>query len=92
MILARVIAELVATQKHPSHQGRKLLLLAPEAVAGQPAFGAPAAGLVALDAVGAGVGERVLVALDGYAAMSAVGRPLSPIDAAVVGIVERVDA
>lgn len=92
MILARVIAELVATQKHPSHQGRKLLLLQPEAVAGQPAFGAPAAGLVALDAVGAGVGERVLVALDGYAAMSAVGRPLSPIDAAVVGIVERVDA
>lgn len=95
MILARVIGELVATQKHPSHEGRKLLLLLPETLDGGDgplrASGAPAGALIALDAVGAGVGERVLAVLDGYAAMSAVGRPRSPIDAAVVGIAERVD-
>jgi ethanolamine utilization protein EutN len=91
MILARVTGEVVATQKHPSQAGRKLLLIEPEAFAGARAHGAPA-GLIALDAVDAGVGDRVLVVLDGYAAMTAVDRPLSPIDAAVVGIIDRVDA
>ncbi len=91
MILARVTGEVVATQKHASQEGRKLLLVEPEAFAGARAHGAPP-GLIALDAVGAGVGERVLVVLDGYAAMTAVGRPMSPIDAAVIGIIDRVDA
>ena len=90
MILGRVTGEVVATQKHSSQEGRKLLLVEPEDFAGARAQGAPA-GLIALDAVGAGVGERVLVVLDGYAAMSAVERPMSPIDAAVVGIIDRVD-
>ncbi|MGH9466094.1 MAG: EutN/CcmL family microcompartment protein [Terriglobales bacterium] len=101
MIVARVTAEVVATQKHASHQGCKVLLVTPEALAGQglegkvalqPA-GTPAGGaaLLALDAVGAGVGERVLVVMDGYAAMTAVGRPQSPIDAAIIGILDRLD-
>lgn len=88
MILARVIGEVVATQKHPSHTGRKLLRVAPEEWEGAVAHGVSGAGLIALDAVGAGVGERVLVVLDGYAAMTAVGRPQAPIDAAVIGIVD----
>ncbi|HUX67268.1 MAG TPA: EutN/CcmL family microcompartment protein [Terriglobales bacterium] len=92
MILARVIGEVVATQKHASQRGLKLLLVEPEAWQGLSAQGASGAGLIALDAVGAGVGERVLVVLDGYAAMTAVGRPQSPIDAAVVGIVDHTDA
>ncbi|MGH9393509.1 MAG: EutN/CcmL family microcompartment protein, partial [Terriglobales bacterium] len=95
VILGRVIGEIVATQKHPSHQGRKLLRVAPEALAhagaSLAATGAPPGALIALDAVDAGVGDRVLVVLDGYAAMSAVERPLAPIDAAIVGVVERVD-
>ncbi|MGH9480275.1 MAG: EutN/CcmL family microcompartment protein [Terriglobales bacterium] len=95
MILAKVIGEVVATQKHPSHESGKLLELAPETLpeggaALQPA-GLPPGPLIALDAVDAGVGDRVLVVLDGYAAMTAVGRPRSPIDAAIVGVVERVD-
>lgn len=92
MILARVIDEVVATQKHRSQEGLKLLLVEPEAYTGLNAAGVSGAGLVALDGAGAGVGERVLVVLDGYAAMSAVQRPLSPIDAAIVGIVDYVDA
>ncbi|HXE31218.1 MAG TPA: EutN/CcmL family microcompartment protein [Terriglobales bacterium] len=91
MILARVIGEVVASQKHPSHSGMKLLRVQPENVQDTPPFGVSAAGLIALDAVGAGIGERVLVVLDGFAAMSAVERPLSPIDAAVVGVVDHAD-
>ncbi|HVA63210.1 MAG TPA: EutN/CcmL family microcompartment protein [Terriglobales bacterium] len=91
MIVARVVEELVATRKHPSHEGGKLLLVEPEVVAGARAQGTPSGALIALDAVGAGVGERVLVVLDGYAAMSALGRPMSPIDAAVIGIIDHVD-
>jgi ethanolamine utilization protein EutN len=92
MIVARVVGEVVATEKHPSHAEGKLLLVAPETIAGATPAGASPAALIALDAVGAGVGERVLVVLDGYAAMSALSRPLSPIDAAVIGIVEAVSS
>jgi len=88
MIVARVLGEVVATQKHPSHEGRKLLLVGPETWEGATAHGPTSAGLIALDAVGAGVGERVLVVLDGYAAMTAVERPQAPIDAAVIGILD----
>lgn len=95
MIVGRVIGEVVATQKHPSHEGRKLLLIEPESLAGGqlPARGTPAHGaaLIALDAVDAGVGDRVLVVLDGYAAMTAVGRPHAPIDAAVIGILDTLN-
>ena len=91
MIVARVIQELVATQKHPSHTGGKLLVVEPEPVAGAKAQGTSGAALIAMDAVGAGVGARVLVVLDGYAAMSALDRPMSPIDAAVIGIVDSLD-
>ncbi|MGH9413046.1 MAG: EutN/CcmL family microcompartment protein [Terriglobales bacterium] len=95
MIIAKVIGEVVATRKHPSHEGCKLLLVEPEILSDAQlrARGTPGGGaaLIALDAVGAGVGERVLVVLDGYAAMSAVGRPHAPIDAAVIGILDRLD-
>lgn len=86
MTLARVLDEVVASRKHPSHQGRKILLVQPEDAAGAPR-GEP---LLALDAVDAGVGERVLVVMEGYAAMTAVGRPNSPTSAAIVGIVDEV--
>lgn len=95
MILARVIGEIVATQKQASHQGRKLLLVEPLRLTHGGAdvgpAGATGAGWIALDAVDAGIGDRVLVVQEGYAAMTAVGRPHAPIDAAVVGVVERVD-
>jgi microcompartment protein CcmK/EutM len=37
------------------------------------------------------VGERVLLSTDGFSAMTAVGRPNSPIDAAVIGVIDAVD-
>jgi ethanolamine utilization protein EutN len=47
--------------------------------------------LVAIDSVGAGRGELVIAVLEGRAAGEALGRKLSPVDAAVVGIVDAID-
>jgi len=47
--------------------------------------------VLALDAVDAGAGDRVLLSTEGYSAMTAVGRPNSPIDSAVVGIIDAVE-
>jgi ethanolamine utilization protein EutN len=87
MLIARVVGEMVATQKHPSHEGRNLLLVQPLNLDGSNRGEA----VVALDAVGAGIGDRVLLAIDGYSAMSSVGRMQSPIDTAVVGFIDSVD-
>jgi microcompartment protein CcmK/EutM len=87
MLIARVIGDVVATQKVASHEGRKILLVQPLQLDGADR-GDP---VVALDAVGAGIGERVLITTEGYCAMTAVGRPNSPIDAAVIGIIDSVD-
>lgn len=87
MLIARVIGELVATQKHSSHEGRKLLLVQPLNLDGSNRGDA----VVALDAVDAGVGDRVLLSTDGYAASSSVGRPQSPIDMAVIGFIDQIE-
>jgi len=87
MILGRVLGEVVATQKHPSHQGRKLLLVQPV----NPDDSERGETVLALDAVDAGVGDRVLVVQEGYAAMSAAGRIDAPIDMTIVGVVDAVD-
>jgi len=87
MLIAKVIGELVATQKHSSHEGRKLLLVQPLNLDGSNRGDA----VVALDAVDAGVGDRVLLSTDGYAASSSVGRPQSPIDMAVIGFIDHVE-
>jgi len=87
MLIARVIGDLTATQKHSSHVGQKILLVQPLGLDGGPR-GNP---VVAFDSVNAGIGDRVLLVQDGFAAMTAVGRPQSPIDMAVVGVVDSVE-
>ena len=47
--------------------------------------------LIAIDSVGAGVGERVLVVIEGKAAGDALGRKAAAVDAAVIGIIDEVD-
>ncbi len=86
MLIARVIGEVVATQKHSSHEGRKALLVQPLNLDGTPRGDA----VVALDAVDAGIGDRVLLATEGYSAMTSVGRPQSPIDMAVIGVIDSI--
>jgi ethanolamine utilization protein EutN len=87
MIIGRVIGEVVATEKHASHAGRKALLVQPLTLEGEDRGNA----VIALDAVDAGVGDRVLLILEGFSAMTAVGRPDSPIDMAVIGVIDRID-
>ena len=87
MLIGKVIGEVVASEKHPSHQGLKLLTVAVLELDGSQRPDAPH---VAVDSVGAGVGDQVLITLDGYGAMSAVERQLAPIDCAVVGIVDEI--
>jgi len=87
MLIARVIGEIVSTEKHASHQGRKALLVQPLNLDGSDR-GDP---VIAMDAVDAGVGDRVLLVTEGFSAMTAVDRPQSPIDMAVIGVIDRID-
>ena len=88
MLIARIIGDATATIKHPSHEGQKLLLVQPVQLDLVTPRGDA---IIAVDAVDAGPGDLVLLAIEGYCAMTAVGRPDSPIDAAVLGIIDRVD-
>ena len=87
MLIGRVIGDVVATQKDVSHRGRKILVVQPLQLDGSDR-GDP---VLALDAVDAGVGDRVLLATEGFSAMTAVGRPHSPIDMAVIGVIDQID-
>jgi ethanolamine utilization protein EutN len=87
VIIARVVGNVVASQKQASHEGKKILLLQPVDLEGQPMGDL----VVALDAVDAGVGDRVLAIQEGFSAMTSVGHVESPIDAAVIGIIDLVE-
>jgi len=87
MIIARVIGNVVATQKQASHEGKKILLIQPLDLDDQPMGDI----VVALDAVDAGIGDRVLAVQEGFSAMTSVGHVESPIDAAVIGFIDAVE-
>ena len=87
MIIARVVGNVVATQKQQAHEGKKILLVQPLDLDDQPSGDA----FVALDAVDAGIGDRVLAVQEGFSAMTSVGHIESPIDAAVIGVVDWVN-
>jgi microcompartment protein CcmK/EutM len=87
MQIARVVGTVVSTQKHAKFEGAKLLLVQPLTPDDTPR-GTP---LLAVDGVGAGVHERVLIVLEGRAAGEALGKRWAPVDAAIVGIIDRVD-
>jgi ethanolamine utilization protein EutN len=86
MQIARVVGTVVSTQKHRKLEGAKLLLVQPQTPDGTPR--GPT--LLAIDSVGAGVGELVLVVIEGKAAGDALGKKAAPVDAAIIGIIDRV--
>ncbi len=81
MIVGKVVGSVVATRKNENLTGNKFLIVEP--------FGNMAGDgrIVAIDNVGAGIGEEVLVAL-GSAARIGCGVKDSPVDAAIVGIID----
>jgi ethanolamine utilization protein EutN len=87
MLLARVVGNVVATQKNAQLEGSKLLLVQPEDVNGAPR----GAAVLAIDGVDAGVGDRVLLIQDGRSAQLVLGRGVAAVDAAVIGVVDEVE-
>ncbi len=86
MILARVAGNVVATRKDPRLEGQKLLIVRPVS----PETGKDDGNyLIAVDVVGAGSKELVLV-VSGSSARMAEGCKDKPVDAAIVGIVDSV--
>jgi len=84
--IARVIGDVVATIKQAGLAGHKLLVLQPI----QPDLTAAGRTLVAVDATGAGVGEHVFFVRGKEAALPFLPNE-TPVDACVVGIVDRWD-
>lgn len=87
MIIGRVTGAVVATQKNYKLEGRKLLLVQPLDLEGR----ARGAAVLAVDGVGAGEGDRVLVVQEGKSASMISERAESPLDAAVIAVVDEVD-
>lgn len=85
MLLARVEGSVVATRKHPSFEGWRLVICQPIGNGGEPQ-GAPQ---VAIDSHGAGMHQRVIISSDGAAARNAVGDSKSPARWMVIGIVDE---
>ena len=85
MLLARVEGNLVATRKHPSLDGWRLVICQPFGSAGD-AEGTP---VVAIDSHGAGLHQQVIISSDGLAARKAVGVDKSPVRWLVVSIVDE---
>ena len=87
MLIGRVVGTVVSTQKHPKFEGAKLLLVQPLNLDDTPRGNA----VLAVDGVGAGVHEKVLLVLEGRAAGEALGKKAAPVDAAIIGIIDHVD-
>jgi ethanolamine utilization protein EutN len=85
MLLARVEGNVVATRKHPSYEGWRLVICQPMSAAGEPE-GSPT---VAIDAYGAGMHQQVIISSDGLAARKAVGDDKSPARWMVTAIVDE---
>ena len=86
MILAKVVGTVVATRKDERLESAKLLISRPI----DPSGKAEGNYLVAVDTVDAGVGETVLI-VSGSSARMAAGLKDCPVDAAIVGVIDRID-
>jgi microcompartment protein CcmK/EutM len=87
VILARITGSVVSTIHHPIVDGRKLLLAERLDEAGKPTGGY----LIALDAIGAGRGETVLIIDEGNGARQILADDSAPVRSMVVGIVDEVE-
>jgi microcompartment protein CcmK/EutM len=86
MQICKVVGTVVSTQKNKKFEGAKLMLVQPLNLDDTPRGTA----LLAIDGVGAGVDEKVLVVLEGRAAGEALGKKAAPVDAAIIAIVDTV--
>lgn len=88
MILARVLGNIVATQKNPRYANARVMLCQQITPEGEEMDTT----VLALDSVDAGVGDTVLIVQEGWgASTAATGEPGAAIDSAIVGVVDRID-
>ena len=87
MTLGVVVGEIVSTINHPFYDAKKLLVVERTDPAGTPTGDY----VIAVDAVDAGVGERVLVNDEGNGARQIFASDVAPVRSVIVGIVDRVD-
>lgn len=88
MILARVLGNVVATQKNPRYSGARVMLCQQITPEGEDM---PTT-MIALDSVDAGAGDVVLIVQEGWgASTAATGEAGAAIDSAIVGVVDRID-
>ncbi len=92
MILARVVGNVVATKKNEAMTGRKLLLVKPLVIDSPDAkeLKVSSSTVVAVDQLGAGEGEIVVVSQGSSARLGVTDKNM-PVDAVVIGIVDTVD-
>ncbi|MCD8218575.1 MAG: EutN/CcmL family microcompartment protein [Clostridiales bacterium] len=84
MLIGKVTGSIVSTRKQENLIGNKFMIVEPVGI-----MGAEARQVVAIDNIGAGIGEYVLVA-QGSAARIGCGMPDAPVDAAIVGIIDDI--
>lgn len=87
MILAKVVGTIVTTISHPGFKHRRLLVVQPLALPGQPEDG----DFVALDNTQAGIGDTVLVNREGSGARQVLANPEAAVISVIVGIIDSVD-
>ncbi|MCL4836911.1 MAG: EutN/CcmL family microcompartment protein [Thermoanaerobaculia bacterium] len=87
MILGRVVGDITATIRHPFYGAKKLLVVERTAPDGAPLPDY----LIAVDTVGAGPGERVLVLDEGNGARQVLAAPDAPVRSVIVGILDAVE-
>ena len=87
MILGRITGTVVSTIHHPIVEGRKLLVAERLDATGRPTGGY----IIAIDAIGAGFGETVLILDEGSGARQILDDSKAPVRSLVVGIVDDVD-
>jgi len=88
MILARVVGNVVATQKDHRYEGGRIMVVRPINPDGSDSGDE----LLALDAVDSGVGDTVVVVREGWSASTtSTGSPGAAIDSAIIGVVDMVE-
>ncbi len=85
MFIARVVGDVVSTHKHDNLHARKLLLVRRLDLDGDES----GAEVIALDVIGVGAGERVLVVQEGGSARAVFDDPKIPVQAVVVGVIDE---
>ena len=86
MIIGRILGTVVSTQKDERLQSKKLLIVKPVNLDGSDQSGY----VVAVDTVGAGYHEKVIV-VGGSSARMAEGNKDCPVDSAIIGVIDTID-